>query len=228
MKTKGFGAYLREWRMSAGMNQTELAEAAGKVCTPQYISLLEKEAERGDYITRPSAEIVTALADALSIPVDVMLRLAGHAPRNAPPSEEDEMLHALITELDPATRGDVLAIVQALLRRRKTLSSELPLKQQPQTKLQTKLQTQALPLIIDGIEVVDTSAMDEATLEREMSAEFETGMVSPIPGGELSAILFPNHQTKAQQGDTGNAVRNSHTQQTGEVTAKHRRGGGST
>lgn len=75
-----FGEWLRKMREAKGFTQEELAKAANNVCTGGYISTLERGQEVGKKgkPTRPSEEIVEALATALGGSVATARKLAGY------------------------------------------------------------------------------------------------------------------------------------------------------
>lgn len=78
-----FGQQLRQWRSRAGLSQLALAHQAGT--TPRHVSFIETGR------SRPKAELVLRLAEALQVPVrerNTLLRAAGLPP--AYPSHELE------------------------------------------------------------------------------------------------------------------------------------------
>lgn len=81
-----FGDELKQRRKRKGLTQEALVKAAKDVCTAGYISNLERNQDIGKkgQPTRPSVEIVDALADVLDWPRDQARLAAGHAPGDAP------------------------------------------------------------------------------------------------------------------------------------------------
>lgn len=75
-----FGEWLRKTREAKNLTQEELARAANDVCTSAYISTLERGQDVGKKgkPTRPSEEIVDALATALGASVVTARKLAGY------------------------------------------------------------------------------------------------------------------------------------------------------
>lgn len=77
-----WGDWLRRKRKSAKLTQERLAELAGAICSPAYISTMERKADIGKdgKPNRPGEEIVDALALALGeSPTEARL-IAGYAP----------------------------------------------------------------------------------------------------------------------------------------------------
>ncbi len=66
-----FGQRLRELRKAKGMNQKELADKVGIDFT--YLSKLENDA-----VKRPSPHVLHRLSEALDVPYEELMRLAGY------------------------------------------------------------------------------------------------------------------------------------------------------
>ena len=115
-----FGDWLRERREERGLSQGDLAKAANDVCTSAYISNLE----RGVYVgkngeaSRPSVEIVDALAAALNVPLVEARVAAGYAaPDESFNSVAARRAAEYIERTQEEKQEDVLAIMDFWQRR---------------------------------------------------------------------------------------------------------------
>ena len=122
-----FGEWLKKTREAKGFTQEELAKAANNICTSAYISSLERGQDVGKKgkPTRPSEEIVEALATALGTSVLQARRLAGYDTTGMP-DPALEMLNQLAVaeqaaeivrtflELPPERRSEALNILRVL------------------------------------------------------------------------------------------------------------------
>lgn len=88
-----FGEWLRNTREAKRWTQEELARKANDICTGAYISALERGQDVGKKgkPTRPSEEIVVALATALGANIPKVLRLAGYNAAGMPDPAADMM-----------------------------------------------------------------------------------------------------------------------------------------
>lgn len=122
-----FGEWLRKAREAKGFTQEELAKAANNVCTGAYISSLERGQDVGKKgkPTRPSEEIVDALATALGESLATARRLAGYDASSMPDPALDvlnqmreQTLEAMrvFLELPPDRRPEALNIMKILNR----------------------------------------------------------------------------------------------------------------
>lgn len=94
----GVGPLVKEWRARRGRSQMDLAHSAG--VSPRHLSFVETGR------SRPSPELVLALAEDLDVPLrdrNALLLAAGHAPRYAR------------TPLDDPTMAHITASLQRLL-----------------------------------------------------------------------------------------------------------------
>jgi transcriptional regulator with XRE-family HTH domain len=122
-----FGEWLKKAREAKGYTQEDLAKAANYVCTGAYISSLERGQDVGKKgkPTRPSEEIVEALAMALGASVLQARRLAGYDTTGMPDPALDILNQLAVAdqaaeivrtflELPPERRSEALNIMRVL------------------------------------------------------------------------------------------------------------------
>ena len=85
-QVRDLGGYIREQRQAAELSLRGLAERSG-ISNP-YLS----QVERG--LRRPSAAIITQIADGLSISAEMLLTRAGVIPARAPGSPVEDSIRA--------------------------------------------------------------------------------------------------------------------------------------
>lgn len=126
MEIKDFATWLRHWRKKRGLTQERLVQLAHEVCKPAYISTLERAYDKSKKTgkpTRPSEEIVDALADALGRPRAEARRLAGHAApdestrRDGYDESEFALYHSKLKRLKPQQRRDFMVFWEAAKER---------------------------------------------------------------------------------------------------------------
>jgi transcriptional regulator with XRE-family HTH domain len=94
MVRSSVGPLVREWRARRHRSQMDLAYDVG--VSPRHLSFVETGK------SRPSPELLLAIADELDIPLrerNTLLRAAGHAPRYAQTSFDDPSMQAVRTSI---------------------------------------------------------------------------------------------------------------------------------
>src|SRR5215203_1692642 len=95
MVNSGVGVLVREWRTRRHRSQMALAHEVG--VSPRHLSFVETGR------SRPSPELVLALAEGLDVPLrerNTLLLAAGYAPRYAQRSLEDASMATVRASLD--------------------------------------------------------------------------------------------------------------------------------
>ena len=105
-----FAEWLQVEMDQRGMNATDLSRAAHK--DPAIISRILRQ-ER-----TPASETCLAIATALKIPAEIVLRAAGHLPPLAPPRERQELWDYLFYTADPEDQETAITLLRALRERR--------------------------------------------------------------------------------------------------------------
>ena len=112
-----FGAYLRRMRTTAGLSIPELARQSG-VSAP-HISRVES-----GWRSTPPPQTVQKLALALRVPVEQMLKKAGHISSTASLEEGDVLAGVLLRAAKDLTQDQVQEIVEYMELRKRQWARE--------------------------------------------------------------------------------------------------------
>ena len=112
-----FGGYLRRLRIAAKMSLPELARRSG--VSASHLSRVET-----GWRSTPAPRTVQRLALALGIPVEEMLRKAGHIPAGTSVAEGDALADVLLRSARGLNRTQMLDILEYMEMRKRQWARE--------------------------------------------------------------------------------------------------------
>lgn len=112
-----FGAYLRRLRQAAKMSLPELARRSG--VSASHLSRVET-----GWRSTPAPRTIQRLAVALGVPVEEMLRKAGHIPAGASVAEGDVLADVLLRSAQGLSRTQILEILEYMELRKRQWARE--------------------------------------------------------------------------------------------------------